>query len=273
MKKILSIVLAAVMTLAMASCGSNTAQLSFEDNSADIANATSSVEAKYTSDKVLKIMPMGDSLTETFKDTSAYRNYLCQDLLDDGYDFDFVGISTRSNSLMPAGYESHCGWGGMRIEGLLDNLDEMMKVDCNVIMLMIGTNNFGTDQLHEELSELYQKLINGILRAKPDVYLFLACPIPGVTTDGKSMNPSAYNTKYYTPMVKEVAETKAALGYNVSYVDMSVNGVDWQISDWDVKTYDWVHPDAQGNKKLADHWYAAIKPTLDKLVAQAGAAK
>lgn len=268
MKKMTAILLAVVMIAAMASCGSGTAQLDFTDNSAaEVYADREGVEPKYTSEKKIRIMPMGDSLTETFKGTSAYRNYLCQTLLDEGYDFDFVGISTRSNSLMPEGYESHCGWGGITIEGLLNKMDEMMKCDSNIIMLMIGTNNFGSDQLSEELEELYRTLINKILRAKPDVYLFLACPIPGINTGNGKVQMNTINANYYAPMIKEVCKEKAALGFNVQYVDMSTDGVDWESSDWDLNNYDHVHPDEQGNQKLAAHWYAAIKPTLDLLSA------
>ncbi|NJK98686.1 MAG: hypothetical protein HC905_30560 [Bacteroidales bacterium] len=105
-----------------------------------------------------KIMPLGNSITEG--NDPGYRGYLYKKLKNNGFYVDFVG--TKQSELRDGGDPDNSGYGGF-ITGpgpskgdtwnppfkgnIYDNLDEgyhILSVDCEVIILEIGINDFLT---------------------------------------------------------------------------------------------------------------------------------
>lgn len=264
MKKFLALVLGIVMILTVAGC-SNTASVNGTDKPADDASSVTDG----ASDKVINIMPLGDSLTAGYPDTCAYRNYLCDILLDEGYNYMFVGAKTTPADRLdrynfPAEYSNHNAQGGWTLNAILSNKETLFKpeYDPDIIMLMITTNDLAGN-LNEQLEERYRTLVAYIFRCYPDVTLYCANPIPKRTADGNIVELSPRVTDWEIPFLKTLAADKQENGYDMRYVDMTNKTLNFTADD--IREDDKIHPTDSGNQKLAAAWYNAIKSRLDEL--------
>lgn len=271
MKRVIAVMLTVFMVFSICSCGNNTADV---DEYTEVVKADGYCDIDTTGR--VKIMCTGDSLTAGYKSTNAYRNYLANQLIENGYGDTtcFVGPGDKPTDLCPEGFRRLYGYGGNTIEGLRGGLAEAMASEPDIIILMIGTNDLGalsTHYINEEVEEIYRKLIREILAIDPDVHLFLGNPLP--TTDGgrSGVIEDARNV-WIRGFIKELCEDKAYNDYNVSFVDFSTNAIDWSAKeDWKPGETDHVHPSASGNIKMANRWYEAIQPTIDAILAEQAA--
>lgn len=265
MKRVIAIMLAVFMVISVGSCGKTTADT---DVFAEVVHAATPYDIDTTGR--VKIMCTGDSLTAGYKKTNAYRNYLAELLIDNGYGDTtcFVGPHASPIDLCPEGYRRLYGYGGNTIGGLRGTLANAMATDPDIIILMIGTNDLSGVELNEEVEKNYRTLIKEILQYNPDVHLFLGNPLPTTTTAHTAIVEDDRN-KWIRGFIKELCNDKAFNGYNVEFVDFSTSAVDWTVGDWDKAVTDHVHPSETGNMKVANTWYTGIKSTIDSLIAGA----
>src|SRR3954469_10677067 len=93
----------------------------------------------------VKIMPLGDSITESFWDHASYRFFLYNQLVNAGYDVDFVGSMTGVNAGDPLysnfdqNHEGHSGFRADEIQNNIVNWANQNKPD--VVLLHIGSND------------------------------------------------------------------------------------------------------------------------------------
>jgi len=266
MKKLLALVLCLVMLLTVAGCAGSA---SVSDAGAVDAATDETVASTETSDKVINIMPLGDSLTAGYPDTCAYRNYLCDILLEEGYNFMFVGPKTTPADRLdrynfPEEYSHHSAQGGWTLNNILANKESLLAAEYNpdVIMLMITTNDM-SGNLNEQLEERYRTLVAYIFRCFPDVTLYCANPIPRRTDDGQIVELNSRVTDWEIPFLKEMAADKQENGFDMRYVDMTNKTLNFVAED--IRADDKIHPTDSGNQKLANAWYNAIKSRLDEL--------
>ena len=265
MKRLIALMLTVFMILSVCSCSSN--------ESADVEEFAEAVWAGDACDidttGRVKIMCMGDSLTAGYKKTNAYRNFLANELIDNGYGDTtcFVGPHASPSDLCPEGFVRLYGYGGNTIGGLRGSLAGAMACDPDIIILMIGTNDLAGYELNEEVEKNYRTLIKEILQYNPDVHLFLGNPIPATDT-AKTYVTEGARVVWIREFIMSLCEDKAFNGYNVSFVDFSKHGIDWVVDDWKAGETDHVHPSATGNAKMAHNWFTAIKSTIDTLIAE-----
>lgn len=266
MKRAIAIMLAVFMLLSVCSCGSDTANV---EDFAEVTHAATPCDVD-TTGKV-KIMCAGDSLTAGYRKTNAYRNYLADQLIDNGYQSTtcFVGPFDSPTDLCPEGYRRLYAYGGNTIPGLQGQLGTAMACDPDIIILMIGTNDLAGYLLNEEVEEQYRDLIRDILEYNPDVYLFLGNPLPGTDTAHTYVTEGT-RIAWMRQFIEKLCEEKTANGYNVNFVNFSPSAIDWTVEDWDKAVTDHVHPSATGNVKVANQWYNAIKPTIDSIIEAKG---
>lgn len=265
MKHVIALMLAVFMILSICSCSSNESAETEEFAEAVWAGDACDID---TTGRV-KIMCVGDSLTAGYKKTNAYRNFLAQELIDNGYGETtcFVGPYESPSDLCPEGFVRLYGYGGNTIGGLRGDLSNAMACDPDIIILMIGTNDLSGYELNEEVEKNYRTLIKEILQYDPDVQLFLGNPIPA-TDEAKTVVMEDARNKWIRSFIMELCEDKAFNGYNVSFVDFSTAGIDWTVDDWKAGETDHIHPSAEGNAKMAKNWFTAIKPTIDAMIAE-----
>lgn len=270
MKRFISIVMAAMIMLTVTSCGSADETASGSDKTASSAvdnkgTAEQGVLKPYTEseEKKVNIMLLGDSLTQGTSGSSGYRSYLCDMLLDDGYKFSFVGPWQIEPAFMHAGYRSHAGVGGYRMSGIKNDMNTFMSFDCDIIVMMIGTNDMNSGSA-EELTKQYSELVDMITKAKPNVHLFCASAPPTSFASG------SYTDKHvaFNNGVKSVCAAKTKEGFKVTWLDMSP--ANSGITNSDLNPEDHVHPVDSGWEKFAKTIHKTIKSAMDEVSAEKG---
>src|SRR3954451_24502142 len=125
----------------------------------------------------VRVMPLGDSITDGITVPGAYRTGLWQRFVNDGYKVDFVGsLSNGPATLGDHDHEGHSGW---RIDQIDASIVAWLRSSSpHTVLLHIGTNdmnqNFGIASAPARLSVL----VDHILANAPSVELFVAQIIP-----------------------------------------------------------------------------------------------
>lgn len=110
-------------------------------------------------------------------------------------------------------------------------------------LMMLGANDVGDNA---DTAQLYiGPMIDEFLGLHPLAVLFVASRTPRNFSSGS----------VYAAAVKAEVDARAALGKHVVYVDQYTAVT---LGD----SYDGLHYNDTGNKKIADRWYAAIQPYL-----------
>jgi len=213
---------------------------------------------------VTRIMPLGNSITvgtccgKPPEEMVAYRQKLYLDLIDEGYDVDFVGGEQAGGIAVPAFDIDHEGHGGKRAYYIRDNIylngsNFLGNNPADVILLHIGTNDITidqpTNQIVNEVEEILEEIEEFEFDIGKDVPILLAIII--LRTDGRNPQTIAFNNELRT-----MAETRIAGGDNITIVDMQ-NALSYP-GDMD----DNVHPNMTGYNKMADVWYSALEQIL-----------
>ncbi len=193
----------------------------------------------------IKIMAVGDSITEGADFFSCYRPLLREKLLAAGYAVEFVGTRTSAS---PAGPLAHEGYGGKDTEWLAQNVPEHFRAHpAAIVLLHSGHNHTVEERPVPGIVAATEKLIAAFRGANPRVTVLLAQVIPA----GK------------LPKYAYLPELNAALGQLAARLDtpaQRVIAVDHAIGfDWHTDTVaDSVHPNAAGAEKIAAGWFAAL---------------
>lgn len=217
---------------------------------ATLINAHGSIpRLSITTPSPLSIMLLGDSITQSTKNYFSYRYYLWKKLLDSDVNFDFVGSMTTNHGGNPqwpnylgrnfdSDHQSH--W-GLRADEVFNILKQKTHKP-NIVLLHLGTNDEIQGQSVASTKNDLRNIVANLRNKNPKVIVFLAKIIPYRTT----LNPILNNS--LTSLVSEL-----------NTVNSPVLLVD-QHSGFDVNadTFDRIHPNNSGEKKMANRWYDAI---------------
>ena len=93
---------------------------------------------------IIRVMPLGDSLTDSYVVPGGYRAPLYQLVTNAGYNLGFVGTLT-DNGVASLPDPDHEGWGGYLIDQIASGFPGWVELvnDPDVIRLLIGTNDYG----------------------------------------------------------------------------------------------------------------------------------
>jgi Ca2+-binding RTX toxin-like protein len=206
-----------------------------------------------TVDRLLSIMPVGDSITYGVIDFAnqeggGYRTKLWQRFQTEGRLVDFVGSQSSGPSTL--GDRDHNGFPGRTID-FIDSQDETLLAEAtpNVVLLMIGTNDSATDPVATMTAEL-RALLQSLTANSPETRVFVAS-IPPTQSDARNQIVDQYNAA-----IPGIVAELAAAGRKVSYVDMT------SLTKADISTPpadNGLHPTDAGYQKIADLWYAALQ--------------
>ena len=192
----------------------------------------------------VRVMPLGDSITEGTQVPGGYRIGLWQRMASGGYRVDFVGSQFNGPSgLGDHVHEGHPGW---RIDQIDANITGWLRTYTpHSILLHIGTNdvlqNFNLSGAPGRLSTL----IDHITAAAPSAEVFVATIIPL----SSSSQESAART--YNAAIPGIVQSKVNSGKHVHLVDMHSALTTADLTDG-------IHPTAGGYDKMAATWYAAL---------------
>ena len=209
---------------------------------------------------VLRVLPLGDSITHGNSKSRTYRYSLWTKFIDsglnaDGIFFDFVGLQNSNHNRDPVwpdyrghsfdrDHEGHSGW---RAEQVLGSLPMWLEsYTPEIVLLHLGTNDvFANESTLSTISEIGQ-LIDVLRADNPTVTVLLAKIIP--TRDPISNQ----RISELNQQIDGVAALKSTAESPVIVVD--------QNSGFNVgeDTYDGIHPNLAGEEKMAQKWFDAI---------------
>ena len=212
-----------------------------------------------SSDRLVKIMPLGDSITEMRGGTDSYRRGLWDLLVNqNGYSVDFVGprYGVRANSGDPAHFDfdfDHAGHSGFRADQIIDGglAAWAAEDDPDIVLIHIGTNDLRQGQGVADATEEIGQIID-ILRAQnPAVAIVLAQPIP--TTE--EFVPATLMAQFHAALANLAASKNSTASpiVLVHFDGFEAAG----------HTFDGVHPTVQGEAIMAQEWFEAVQGLLD----------
>jgi lysophospholipase L1-like esterase len=216
----------------------------------------------------LKILPLGDSITQLGGEHLGYRFVLWKLLIDAGIPFDFIGSmretqeeragieTTHRGHAFDADHEGHSGWtaadlvDGCSWEPDRGALPEWLDTYTpDIVLLHIGTNDVFQSTASDATIGKIETIIDLLQESNPNVCVFLAKTIPLAGEWGKTYDSSIVELN---SRIGGVAARKTTATSRVIVVDQysGINGT--------VDTYDGIHPSAAGSAKMAQRWADAI---------------
>jgi len=195
----------------------------------------------------VRVLPLGDSITDGFTEPGGYRTPLWQRL--SGREVDFVGSTSSS----PAGlgdhdHEGHPGW---RVDQLDAGIVTWIRLARpRTVLLHAGTNDLNQNHDVATTPARLGALIDRIRSLAPLAEVFVAqiTPIPDdAVLEGRVR---AFNAA--------LPAVVAQRGPRTHLVDMHSGFAAADLEDG-------VHPTSAGYAKMADRWAAALESVPDSL--------
>lgn len=273
-RKILSGILVAAISCTAVFC------VGQSRNVKDTAKVTAAEDA-------VKIMALGDSITDGYFGADGYRKYFYHYMTELGYDIDMVGSKdygswrptyTDSNGVTFDYDGDHSGYSGYAIQymtgtetrqGILETIQETdMIAACNpdIVLLQIGTNDI-LSAYNDGIIDRLENLVNVILEdmTDPDDVVFVSTiPYIDVVTRYDWFNSYGdikwNNTQEafaeiikgyvdsYNTQIKQLVTEMQTQGKSVKFAD--INSVIDPLTD----LQDGCHPNETGYEKMGTYW-------------------
>ncbi|SCF27692.1 ricin-type beta-trefoil lectin domain protein [Micromonospora mirobrigensis] len=193
----------------------------------------------------VRVMPLGDSITEGTQVPGGYRIGLWQRLANGRYTTDFVGSQYNGpGSLGDHDHEGHPGW---RIDQIDANIVGWLNsYQPHTLLLHIGTNDILQNYNVSTAPNRLSTLIDRITSTAPAAEVFVAQLTP-LANSGQEAAVRTFNAA-----VPGIVQAKANAGRHVHLVDMHS-----AVPTADL--IDGIHPTATGYDRMAAAWYAALQ--------------
>ena len=195
----------------------------------------------------VRVMPLGDSITEGTQVPGGYRIGLWQRLVAGGYRTDFVG--SQYNGPANLGDHDHEGHPGWRIDQIDASINGWLAATTpRSVLLHIGTNDVLQNYNLSSAPNRLSTLIDHITAAVPNADVFVATIIP-LSSAGQEASARTFNAA-----IPGLVQSKANAGKHVHLVDMHAALTTADLTDG-------IHPTAAGYDKMAAVWYSALRAT------------
>lgn len=190
--------------------------------------------------RTLKIMPLGDSITDGYIAPGGYRIALWQSLTQRGYRIDFVGSLKNGPPELPdKDHEGHSGW---RIRDIRSQIQPwLQQTQPDIVLLIIGSNDILKNDAAETASDRLQGLLDEILAQVPNVKIVVGS-IPPMADPARDRQVRAYNAKLKSAIAQNQAAGKSVFFADI-YAALNLNDLP-----------DGLHPNAEGHRKIAAAW-------------------
>lgn len=217
----------------------------------------------------VRVLPLGDSITNGGQLHASYRYELWFDLAQAGYSIDFVGRETQINGGDPpnptwypnyfTGFDrDHEGYWGFRTDEIAGLIDAAAAAGLPDIVLMhLGTNDIGqngaTGVTNADTNVRF--IVDRLRLQNPSVVILLARVIP------IGMGTSYFANAAQVPTLNAVIDQ---IGSDLDTPQSPVLIVDLHTG-FDLLTMmqtDGLHPNVVGESFMADGWRAVLEPLL-----------
>ena len=206
---------------------------------------------------VLRIMPLGDSITEGAGagSTGGYRGPLWTLLANAGYNVDYVGSNTTNQDKTNGMDPDHEGHGGWRLDGTYGGNGIFEKLPTwfstiespDVILLHLGTNDSGADTLNNMARTT--ALLDRLFALQPSAHVIATT----ILWRGDATRYARIQT--YNSNLTNVVAAQAAKGQKITILDMHTAVGD----NTGYFNTDLLHPNAVGYDVMANAWFGAIQ--------------
>ncbi len=213
----------------------------------------------------IKIVTLGDSITQAETGQNSYRKELWELLNQAGYNVDFVGSENRNKDYnnfedtnFDPDHEGHWGWrideiiNGRGGEGKLS--DWLTGYTPDVALIHLGSNDAIQNNSAISSVEELNQVIDILREDNPNVTIFLSKLIPTNNSDRNSRIDDLNNR------IPGIVADKNQANSPVILVDQSSG------FNANTDTYDGVHPNDAGEAKMARKWFDALEDYLDPVV-------
>ncbi|MFI9812868.1 cellulose binding domain-containing protein [Saccharothrix variisporea] len=201
----------------------------------------------------VRIMALGDSITGS---PGCWRALLDRDLRAAGHTaIDFVGTLPGQGCGFPYDGENE-GHGGYLATNVADQnqlVGWLAQTHPHVVLMHFGTNDVWNNRSPSTILAAFGKLVDQMRADNPDVKVLVAQIIP--------MNPAncaecAQRVVDLNAAIPGWAAAKSTARSPVTVVDQ------WTGFSTSADTGDGVHPNASGDRKIADRWFPALVNAL-----------
>ncbi len=212
------------------------------------------------------ILPLGDSITQggtTNREEYTYRWPLFQILVEEGVDFNFIGSLNKglqAQAKWPESYQGkpfdpdHEGVYGIKTAKALERLPDAIpnwEAAPDIALIHLGTNDQGSSDHVASVQEPLREIILLLREQNPDVVVLLG-----------HLNFNGGKAKtHIRPLVNELAAEMSTEESPVITVD-HFEGWHENPKHPETDTFDWAHPNPQGQRKMAEKWYEAMRSYL-----------
>ncbi|MFD7656203.1 cellulose binding domain-containing protein [Actinosynnema sp. NPDC059797] len=201
-----------------------------------------------------RIMPLGDSITGS---PGCWRALLDRDLRAAGHaDIDFVG--TRAGDGCGFAYDGENeGHGGALVTAVADQnqlVGWLDATDPDVVIMHFGTNDVWSNRSTATVLAAYSKLVDQMRANNPSMEVIVAKIIPMAASACAECPQRVVDLNAAIP---GWAAGKSTALSPITVVDQ------WTGFSTGSDTYDGVHPNAAGDRKIADRWIPAVVAALD----------
>ncbi len=208
----------------------------------------------------IRIMPLGNSITQADSDHPGYRYVLWKLLTEGGYNFNFVGSLKANNGgrnpvqSFDTDHEGHWGWRADQIlngyQGAGKLVDFVKMNNPDIVLMHLGSNDIFRGESIQEIEADLTSIINTLISYNKDVIILIAQIIP-VTNDQINMRIALLN--------KKIVQIK------LNHSDKNIVVVN-QFEGFNphTDTYDGIHPNAAGEEKMAKKWYIALQSVMNR---------
>ncbi|MEL6455305.1 MAG: Ig-like domain-containing protein [Cyanobacteria bacterium J06623_5] len=207
----------------------------------------------------LRILPLGDSITNALPGYNSYRRDLWNLLNQNGYNVDFVGsrnTASGNNPFPDSTFDpDHEGRAGWRIDEILNGRNGgralpfwLTGYTPDIALVHLGTNDALQRNTPESSAAELKQVIDLLRQDNPNVVIFLAQVIPTSRSAGANDSINALNAE-----IPGIVAEKNTAESPVILVDHNTG------FDATVDTYDDLHPNEMGEAKMAQTWFEAIE--------------
>lgn len=197
----------------------------------------------------IRIMLLGDSITQGDRERNTYRRPLWQKLQEADFDtVNFVGSQTENSdgpNPNPDFDLDHEGHSGFRTDEILLQLDDWVEsAQPDVVLIHLGTNDILQVQSAESTVDELGQVIDTLRDENPNVTIFLAQIIPTINNNDELL---ALNEQ-----IPVLAAEKDLEDSPIIVVDQFSG---FSLAD---DTYDSIHPNSDGENKIAEQWLTSL---------------
>ena len=222
----------------------------YEDNEEEEYNENE------TDPNAIRILPLGDSITEGVPFT--YRYPLYNKLSQEGYSFDFVGSHSNGGGDYPqVGWdrdnEGWAGWTTESIDSEIANWSSQYTVD--IALIHLGTNDAGGGDV-ESSAVAMTSIVQQLRTNNGSISICIAKILPSgsqLPTETGEMGANELNNFVddWNSRLETLASTMTTSVSPIVVVDMNSDFGDDDLDDG-------VHPDQSGAEKMAEKWLECI---------------